>query len=215
MTEMEEILIAKEVRDYISEQLLLKHIYLLETGNLLLNSKETDQKLYDEILIPEKDIDEKVKARGYSDDQIGPCLISLCVENFLELSSTDNKKTMYVRVLEKGMSAISNFYFLRELENRKRDLFQERISTSTIETNKNIRRSNRVIVGASISTGVFALAAFVISLLDFTGSEKLKPELIQLRKALQMQEQQLQQIGLSLAEINHSIQTVNHASSRN
>jgi hypothetical protein len=203
-----DIKIGQAAKDYISKQILIKHAYMFEVGTILINSPEANDKMFNEIPILESEIDKKVKEHGFVGDDIGPCLNSLVMENFLELSSPDNRNTMYVRVLEKGMNAISTGYFLKELENRQRDLLQEQLTISTIDTNKNIRRNNRIIATASICTGLLALAAVFVSVLDFRDSEALKPSLEQLNRTLQTQEQQLQQLAPSLREINHSIQSI-------
>ena len=80
------------------------------------------------------------------------------------------------------------------------------LEESVKNTNDNVRKSNNAIVIASMSTALFALGAFVVSVLSFTNSEKLKPELLELNKTLQKQEQRLQELEPSLKEITASIE---------
>jgi hypothetical protein len=183
----------KPITDEILKMHLTRHFYMLEVNRKLFEL--ANGKNFDQIIIPEKavaDATEKhIQEFGIPKDEIGPNVAYLVTQQYLKLWSPDEKKTMFLNVLPKGMSAMSSGEFYQAAEGRERDLLQKEL----VEHQKKF--NNRTI----ILSGLSVLFIAVSTLLQYR--DKTDQRVKELQQTMQGQSSTLESTRLYLQGIHY------------
>src|SRR5688572_8079603 len=114
--------------------LLIRHHIITALTNDLF--KLANGRHFLEVPIPDKSIDESLLKLGITGFEIEKWIASLMMEDYIHLYSIDGKKTMFIKIKPKGMSASASEYFKEEyhkylIEKRHRNLEKENLKSTT------------------------------------------------------------------------------------
>jgi hypothetical protein len=187
--------ITYDPNDDISVDLLYKHYYMLEMGEMLYDISTKDS-MYDQLEFPVDKIEQGIRNKypEITSNQLSIICNNLVVTGYFSLESRDNRKTMFHKLTPRGMAAISGATFLRELEGRQRDLLQARLADSQITFS---RRSLQI-------AGLTMFFIAITAVLQYR--DKTAQRVQELQQIMTTQSQAIKEIRTSLEEINSSIE---------
>lgn len=175
--------------DETSKYLLVRHTYLFEMTALVLDG--ANGRIYSEVYINEKEIsDTLVNKYNMPNEYIGPTVSYLVASDYLDMRSPDPQEKQFVAATKKGWIAMTSGEFLQKFHDRKRDLLQESLASSTLSTNKWMK----LWTGVSAFATVVTVGVTIFQQCNDRSNRQMEDEIQVAKPKLELQSDSLKKI---------------------